>query len=194
MMPGFQHKCFISYSHPDVADPLRVDRHWRMEFVTALKDKLQDYLGLSTYWDRKLRPGESYPSELAQNLCQSVCMIAILEPDYLESGWCLAEWQAMEKLEKKRKAGVGESIIPVHFRGQEEIISKFAGTRVFVDFTYVEKPRIDLDTKASRRTLQTLDQRIKALDQKVAPIDCGPFLIKVGKNVANRRLDGPSPF
>jgi hypothetical protein len=88
------------------------------------------------YRDDGLRsvPGAHYPVELSRNLCRSVCMIAILVPEYFESSWCKAEWDAMVKLERERVAdpGTGGFIIPILFRGDKEKVAEFCGPRVFL--------------------------------------------------------------
>jgi hypothetical protein len=119
MMPasgnGFKHACFISYKHPprEASGP-----NFYQDFVRALRERIEYYLQtkIRTYLDEDADPGTSYPTELSQSLCQSVCLIAVLTPDYFDSSWCKAEWEAMIKLEEKRlgKAGL---IIPVVLRG-----------------------------------------------------------------------------
>ncbi|SRR6266852_7871709 len=197
-MPEFQHSCFISYKHPPVQDKLKADKHFWMEFVTAFQEKLENYLtvGLSTYRDEDLRarPGASYPAELAVNLCRSICMIAILMPEYMESPWCRAEWQGMEELEEQREPGAKGAIIPVLFRGDPERAKAFAGTRVIVDFSHVDKPRTDLNTKNSRRMMEMIAHQVADLARLHSPTDCGAFVINVGQDVAEPRFDDPSPL
>ena len=86
------------------------------QFAETFAGLLQDRLTTNTtvFWDEKLNhdPGKPYPDELSRNLCQSVCMVAVLVPQYLESAWCMAEWRAMERLEIQRLGKQG-LIIPV---------------------------------------------------------------------------------
>jgi len=197
-MPGFQHSCFISYKHPLVHDKLQVHKHYWMEFVTAFQEKLENYLtvGLSTYRDEDLRaqPGIRYPAELARNLCQSVCMIAILVPEYMESDWCVGEWRGMQELERMRNVGAGDFIIPVLFRGDPERTREFVGSRLFIDFRHIYRPRTDLNTRDSRRTLENIAERVADLAKQISPSDCNAFVIDVGEDVAKPRLDDPSPL
>ena len=106
-MPDYLHSCFISYKHPPAADSLPAAGHFRLNFVEAFEERVNYYrqIALTTYRDVRLRAagGVHYPVELARSLCRSVCMIAVLSPDYMESAWCRAEWQAMEDLEQNEK-------------------------------------------------------------------------------------------
>ena len=89
-----------------------------MEWAEELQKRLVKFLtiGLQPYRDDQLRskPGVDYPVELSRQLCRSVCLLAILSPEYWESNWCCAVWKAMEKLEAKRLPGKCALIIPVH--------------------------------------------------------------------------------
>ena len=106
-----------------------------VEFVEALEERIQFYLTVnrSIYRDKDLRskPGIPYPQELSTQLCESVCMIAVLVPDYQESSWCKAEWKAMEELEQQRldKPERRELIIPVLVPILVALISVWAGDR-----------------------------------------------------------------
>jgi hypothetical protein len=113
----FEYACFISYKHPPKTAP---EDHFYKEYAKSLKAVLEKYLmtEIRIFLDMDADPGTAYPTHLPQSLCKSVCMIAILTPEYADSKWCAAEWQAMEKLEAKR-LGIGEKglIIPIVAQG-----------------------------------------------------------------------------
>lgn len=109
----FKHACFISYKHPPKTAG---DSHFYKWFPQAFCDRLNEFLSseIHAYIDSSADPGSAYPTELSQALCSSVCMVAILVPEYADSNWCRAEWDAMARLEEKRlgKGKVG-LIIPI---------------------------------------------------------------------------------
>lgn len=74
---------------------------------------------IRTYLDEDADPGISYPTELSQKLCSSVCFVAVLTPEYLDSSWCQAEWEAMVAFEAKRLGPSQKGlVIPVVLRGE----------------------------------------------------------------------------
>lgn len=204
-MPGFQHSCFISYKHPPVHDKLNANKHIWVQFVTAFQSGLENFLalGIPTYRDADLRsmPGVEYPPALARSLCRSVCLIAILVPEYIESSWCRAEWQGMVELEQERKvdASLGGSIIPILFRGDLESTRKFCGSREFLDFRKVINPRRQLgDTNIYLQLLDHIAQRVAILANRASPTDChgfvDGFVKRTGRDVVEPRFDDPSPL
>lgn len=115
---AFEHACFISYKRPPIGAP---ERHFYRQFVLALRDRLEYYLptNIRSFLDEDADPGASYPIELSRKLCKSVCFVAVLTPEYLDSSWCQAEWRAMIDFEAKRL--VREQfglVIPVVLRGE----------------------------------------------------------------------------
>lgn len=199
-MPAFEHACFISYKHPPEAEEaIAVKHHW-MEFVETFHAKLQGYvtLGLSVYRDDMLRrkPGVKYPEELSGRLCKSVCMIAVLVPEYLESSWCRAEWKAMEELEgirsvKDKSDGL---IFPVLFRGDLAKAATFAAGRDVLDFRHVYRPPIQLNTIKSRKTLEDMAQRIQYFSQQLECKPCDKFRIEAGPETVVLTFDDPNPI
>lgn len=55
-----------------------------------------------------LAPGERWPDALKEALRRSRCMVAVLEPQYFRSGWCLSEFYSFHA----RQPGL---IIPVRY-------------------------------------------------------------------------------
>jgi hypothetical protein len=195
-MPEYQNSCFISYKHPPVP---RGSAHLWWDFVDAFQAKLEYFITLEqrTYRDDKLRstPGVKYPAALSRNLCQSVCMIAILVPEYMRSNWCRAEWRAMEKLERDRNADSNEDgiIIPIMFRGKEDKIAKFCGSRTFMDFSNIVNPKEQLDSTENRERVDSIARRVAEL-ARYSPTDCGTFAINVGPEVVDPDFDDPNPL
>jgi len=200
-MPEYLHSCFISYKHPPAADSLPVAGHFRLEFVEAFEERVNFYrqIALPTYRDSRLRMagGVHYPVELARNLCRSVCMIAILSPEYMESAWCRGEWQAMEDLEHKRNIDKADGcIIPILFRGPTDKAQKFVGDRQLLDFK-IDMPGIQLRTINSRQRLEAIGERVARLAKYASSVDCSDFLINIGEDTDNPPSDAsasPNPM
>lgn len=200
-MPEWENSCFFSYKHPPNSDPTDTRPHYWLEFIENFQAKLKQFMtdGLPMYRDDKLSrvPGAHYPAELSRNLCRSVCLIAVLVPEYLESKWCKAEWDAMVQLERERAANPDADgfIIPVLFRGDKEKLAEFCGSRQIVDFRHIVKPAIQLDTIASRRTLEEIGQRVARLAARHSPTDCSKFAISIGVETAQPSLHAdPNPL
>jgi len=200
-MPDYLHSGFISYKHPPAADSLPAARHFRLEFVEAFEERVNFYrqTALTTYRDAQLRTagGVHYPVELARNLCRSVCMIAVLSPEYMESTWCRGEWQAMEHLEQMRNIDkVDGCIIPILFRGPADKAQEFVGDRQLLDFK-IDMPGIQLRTINNRQRLEAIGERIARLARCASPVDCADFEIPVGEDTDNPPSDAsasPNPM
>ena len=161
---NFEHACFISYKHPPKTAR---EGHFYEVFVEAFRERLEHFLNtpIRTFVDRDLDPGSPYPTELARSLCKSVCMIAILVPEYPDSNWCRAEWEAMEKLEVLRLNGQRGLIIPIALRRTAAEWNAFF-TRTPVDFSKVSVPKIQLrGVKHSQKISDIADQIKKFVDQ-----------------------------
>lgn len=123
-------------------------------------------------------------------------MIAILVPEYLESSWCLAEWRAMERLEKERtKVSASDSfIIPIIYRGQDEQFDDLCGTREYCDFRSVYSPRRQLNSIRRRQQIEEIACRIAELSKRKSSTDCSKFSIEANKEVVNPNFDDPNPL
>ena len=200
MMPEYEYSCFVSYKHPPVHEGSGAIRHFWMEFIMAFQARLDSYmtLRLSIYRDDQLRskPGVNYPPALSSKLCRSVCMIAILVPEYLESSWCLAEWRAMERLEKERaKLSASDSfIIPIIYRGQDNQFDTLCGTREYCDFRGVISPWKQLNSIWCRQQIEEIACRIAELSRRKSSTDCSKFSIEAGEEVVSPRFDDPNPL
>lgn len=136
----FSHSCFISYCHGqgDIIAP----------FIGQLRDALNScldpYLDERVYLDsERLRPGYRFNESIARALCESICMVLVYVPKYERHEYCLRELSAMERLEQRRFALLGDSvdrrlgfIIPVVLRGRlDDLPSAIRNARHFCDFS-----------------------------------------------------------
>lgn len=114
--------CFISYCHGE--GPLMM--RFVKEFKEALSSSIEPYLDIKAFVDHeKLSPGDRYNDALAQAICESVCMIAIVVPKYFNHDYCLKELEMMKKIEKIRVKKIGQNalnnkglVIPIILRGE----------------------------------------------------------------------------
>lgn len=106
-----------------------------------------------TFFDQKvyidesrLKGGYKFNEALSRAICQSLCMIVIYIPKYENHSYCLREYLAMERLEKKRfdllenKSVDMGMIIPIIFRDKMKdssfgIISKIKNEKHYCDFS-----------------------------------------------------------
>ena len=186
-MAEFEHACFISYKHPP-----RTGRHFYREFVEALKERLEYYLAanIGTYVDFDADPGSAYPQELSRHLCKSVCLVAVLVPEYADSDWCKAEWKAMEHLEEKRLGTSKGLIIPIVLKrtpAEWEALYK----RKPVDFSKVSIPG-QLKSATNSDKIKRIADIINNYVGKVPDpcLDCTNFMLAVEED----KLSSPPTF
>jgi len=123
----FKYSCFISYRHGQRKLVERIIN----DLYEALSSELEAYFEEDVYLDReRLNGGAYFEKQLAQALCESVCLIVVFTPRYLHPAhpYCARELCAMRQLENKRfnalQIGADKSnslIIPIVFRGVEEM-------------------------------------------------------------------------
>jgi TIR domain len=122
MMP--EHACFISY----VRGQYELMKSFVNHVTEQLQSSLEPYLGdEAVYIDQEqLQPGDPYPVELAQAICNSACMIVIYSPIYERHAYCLREYKAMEEVARMRAQLLGDQsnaskrmIIPIMLRGTQ---------------------------------------------------------------------------
>jgi hypothetical protein len=194
-MANFEHACFISYKHPPKSAR---ERHFYREFVEAFRERLEFYLStpIRSYVDIDADPGSSYPVELAQTLCKSVCMIAILVPEYPDSNWCWAEWQAMEKLEAVRLNGGRGLIIPIALRRTADEWNALL-KRKPVDFSKVAVPKVQLHGVKHSQKIRDIAIMIQKFVAQVQTCDnCTDFKFSVGEEQLNIQptFSDPNPL
>jgi hypothetical protein len=204
---AYSNACFISYKRPPIYENPRAialkstTKHLWLQFVEKFEQLLRERLNtpLQIFRDTNLdaEPGKPYPEELSKNLCRSICMVALLVPQYIESSWCVAEWKAMEDLEAKRLGNRRRGlIIPVIFQGGKEDLAELFGTRETVDLRGIDKPSRQLDSVGNLRKIRAIADTVNDHVKKFAATqaDCDGFLIPEGAEKDTPRIVGPSPF
>jgi hypothetical protein len=203
---SYTNACFISYKRP----PQRVHqrstlqgpryRHLWAEFADAFQRKLEGVLSthLPVYRDDRLSPGDPYPQTLAENLCKSVCMVALIVPEYFESAWCTAEWTAMESFEQKRlgRGATNQLIFPVICTGDPIMLRPKFGRRQEVDLRYIVNPATQLNSVRARNEIIKIATKIDGLIRTIpsADIDCDDYSLNVGSDISSPQVTEPSPF
>src|SRR5262249_55224997 len=81
--------CFISYKRPpkrnerpDIVITRPTRPHIWIQFSRAFKEQLDQFLNTNviSFRDEDIPPGAGYPAALSQNLCRSMCMVALVVP------------------------------------------------------------------------------------------------------------------
>jgi hypothetical protein len=138
----FKYCCFISYR----AGRGKFAEGIIQDLYEALSDEMELMLEedvSSVYLDKKrLKGGDFFDQELANSLCQSVCMIAVFTPTYFSKSqpYCAQEYKAMESLEEQRlkllPSGKSKGlIIPVVIRGEDRLPLTIKKKRTYYDFS-----------------------------------------------------------
>ena len=140
-MPAFKYSCFLSYRHGQ----RDIKQRFIKEFHEALSNELELFRNEEVYidWER-LKGGDFYNETLARALYQSVCMVAIYQPNYFdpEHTYCAREYRAMTDLEAERLALFPDAadrnhslIIPIILRGDGGVPSEISRRRHLYDFS-----------------------------------------------------------
>jgi TIR domain len=135
----FKYACFISYCHGQ----FELTKSFVQQLKVALKAELEPMLDEEVYIDEeRLKPGFNYNEELAKAICQSVCMIVIYSPRYERHLYCLREFAAMELIEESRRRLLNPElahgrgfIIPIIFRGNDDLPIRITSSKHYVDFS-----------------------------------------------------------
>lgn len=171
---NFQYACFISYSHGQND----LVRGFMDQFTAALGDELETLVDLPIYLDKlRLQPGFLFNEALAEALCRSVCMVAVYTPVYETKPYCGREYEAMVRLETRRRklaglAGEQGLIIPVVLRGFDHLPVRLKGQRQaedFSQFTLADR-QIRRNPKFGRK-VQAIAQQIYAHYRALQPVE-----------------------
>lgn len=201
MQPRFT--CFISYPRLDDALFMRkfVDA---LEF--ALKETLKLHLGKTEFFVdvNQLTPGTRVDEGIAGALCDSLCLIAVYVPIYEQRTYCLREYEAMERLEKKRRAlhavlrrkGM---IIPVIYRRHVDGLPEKITRYVPADLTgFAPTSQSLLRNRRFLREIETIAQHIVELKKAVGDADlcsdCDEFELPTAEEVKPWRPAPEPPF
>lgn len=113
------------------------------QLVEALDSSLDPYLKQKAWIDKaRLEAGHLYNEAIAHDLCESVCLVAVLVPRYFESDYCRREIEAMSRIEAQRFDRLGAPpgnrglIIPILLRGAgDDLPEPIRGHRHYCDFS-----------------------------------------------------------
>jgi TIR domain len=135
-MARFNYSCFISYSHGEED----LVRGFVEQFKAALRGELEVLIDRPAFIDEDIRVGDFWEARLATALCQTVCMVVIYTPVYERKPFCAREFEAMERLEQRRRALIPGApqlglIIPVVLRGFKQLPGRI-GPRQALDFSH----------------------------------------------------------
>jgi hypothetical protein len=153
---AFKHACFISYCHGQ-HDLIKgfID-----QLKSALKAELETLLDEGVYIDEeRLKPGYKHEESLARAICESVCMIVVYSPRYLRHEYCVREYEAMRRLEERRRKLLGDAahgatfIIPVVLRADDDIMKRVRQHEHYSDFS-----RFTLATPDIRRNPEYVEE------------------------------------
>jgi hypothetical protein len=153
----YKHACFISY--PPLLDTYaqqKID-----EFIKRLETSVRGEMAFITKQDRNIyvdkgrhARGDSFLSdELAVELCQSVCMVIVCMPVYFRDQLdCIREYRTMERLQEERLKQMERAldgvqtdfIIPVVFRGEEDLPPEIKQKHTFASLDPDEQPDLDV--------------------------------------------------
>lgn len=129
---AYQYDVFISYKN-------------QPGLVTWVKDHFQPLL--QTWLDNELpqpavifrdkvsiEAGDEWSTAIKDALACSKVVIAVLTPQYFTSKWCIAEWQSLEKRERRSAATKNKLLIPVKYSNGPHFPA-FATSRQFTPAT-----------------------------------------------------------
>jgi TIR domain len=204
---SYKYACFISYKRPpnwaaQPGLPLRdPNRHILAEFAKAFQEELDYFLSLPvpSFRDVNLVPGSMYPQQLSQNLCSSLCMVALVVPQYFESAWCMAEWNAMTKFEIVRLGlGGGSLIIPVVVNGDIRVLEQRFGGRTARDLRGLSAPGRQLRNPRNRDKIRMIADIINSMEGLLhgftAWADCDQFSLGLGPEAVTPQFPETSPL
>lgn len=160
-----RYSCFISYCHGEG----ELMRRFIEDLTAALKTYLDPYFDQDEqiYIDQeRLRPGYLYNEALATALCQSACMVVVYVPKYERHAYCRREFEAMERIEARRRqiAKVSRErgmIIPVILRGSP-VPEKLRGRRQMLDFS--KYTTVTTKITRNRKYVEEIDRVAQAIN------------------------------
>lgn len=185
-----RYSCFISYCHGEG----ELMRRFIDDLTVALKSYLEPFFDEGIYIDEeRLEPGYHYNEALATALCQSVCMIVVYVPKYERHSYCLREFEAMERIETRRKqvTKLGREkgmIFPIILRGSPP--EKLRSRRQMIDFSKYTtvSPRISRNRKYVEKidevaqSIYALFQELRSGGQDVSS-NCGEFALPLEQEI-----------
>lgn len=132
---------FISYNQTDQGIAVWIER------------QLQAAGYATTIQARDMPPGSDFVNEMDKAVAENAGLIAVLSPDYLQSPYCKAEWQAFYQ---KDPNGEARALIPVRVRDCQP--QGLLSQRVYIDLVGKDgeeaKQRLLDGVKAAREKLE----------------------------------------
>ena len=102
---------FISYARQETA--------WAWQLVRALAE-----LGFSVWWDRQLTVGESWATEIEQQLNKARCVIVLWSATSVKSEWVLEEAAYARQSDKLIPVVIENVETPLGFRSVQGVVLK----------------------------------------------------------------------
>lgn len=106
--PGFEHDIFISYTHLDNSAP-GDEPGWVDRFHDELESWLARRFGhkkIAVWRDKKLRGGTLFDNRIQEVIRDSALFLALLSPNYLNSGYCRKELEWFYKEAETSRYGL----------------------------------------------------------------------------------------
>jgi hypothetical protein len=123
--------------------------------------------------DDEMEAGARWPARLREMHAGSKVMVAVLSQEYFRSPWCLAEWDAMRRREKKLGMKTKGLVYPVLFCGDPGDLPRDAASRQCVDFSTMNTPDEIFRKHASYvdfdRAMQKVARDVVAMVRRAPP-------------------------
>ena len=203
---AIRHACFVSYCHGQG----ELMQRFVGELVQALVSSIEPYVDVTggpaelVYHDaQRLRPGYLYNEALAEAICQSVCMVAVFVPKYLDHEYCRRELEAMKRVEGERRRILGPAaprhhgyIIPVVLRGEvKDLPPAIKGHVHCCDFSGFTTA--DIRLARQRRCMKEIEKIAKFVhelhrDVESMTLDCSTFTLPPASESSSWQPPAPS--
>ena len=100
IVPNYKNDIFVSYAQIDDV-PVLSDTGWVSSFVRHIEHRLDQRFGragiCSLWMDRKLLGNEPFSAGIMDAVQNSVILLVVMSPAYLQSEWCRQEANAFLK-------------------------------------------------------------------------------------------------
>ncbi len=122
---GYQHYCFLSYPNTGNAMArlaVRVQKKLTEAlslWLEAIPTRRRGSPAPHVFLDQDIRKGQLWERRLGEAICQSVALVALCVPVFTgqRRSWCGREWEAMERLSRKRLGPKHNAILVIRLKG-----------------------------------------------------------------------------